>query len=176
MNIKHTLYILFFISSCVVSGQLIDPYRYAPPVSTLYNLGDAADPNNETNTVSGSWTTDADGTTASVTTSPYDGSYSVEIERTNTGTLELGFPLTVADATSTSVSVRCYEVSGDWQILLRDFNGWSTTQFTSIGGTGTWVEMIFTATTAATTASITFKDQNSTVGNKLRVDYVIVTQ
>lgn len=143
----------------------------------VYQEGDAADPNNETNTRSANWTTNANGNIVSAS-DPHDGAYSLELTRTTAGTFELGIPLTVENGATYDVTLYVKRTAGDnnLTVYLRSFNGWTAEQ-SQVTTSTTYTLISLTGTTNAITANITFKQNNSSaVGTKWQIDNIVVTK
>tara|TARA_R100001510_G_C7653262_1_gene211354 strand:- start:1814 stop:2308 length:495 start_codon:yes stop_codon:yes gene_type:complete len=150
--------------------------------SNLYAESDAADPNNETNTVSANWDPgNGDYSFTSVSTSPTNGSYHISYNRLNTGVEEWGVTisgLTVGVPATILYDARCNSTSGSTIVYLRTANGWTSQVGNGITNDDTWnYDEELTGTPTATTVKITFKfDNGGTAGDYTWIDNIRIAQ
>ena len=143
----------------------------------LYNGNDAADPNNETDSVGSNWDTSNTGTATftSITGGAYEGDYFIELERTGAAVFEQGFSFNTVPGHVYQVNAQMKSdaVEGGTQMIARTGNGWATQQIAASNTTDTWELETITVTATDTSGIITFKINNSApVGRKTGIDNV----
>ncbi|MBO0323452.1 hypothetical protein J0X14_14180 [Muricauda sp. CAU 1633] len=178
-NIVYITFLLCAFSHAQVPDLLLASQQQASASSYVYNEQDAADPNNETDSVGANWSSDPTIDITSSTGQADNGTYSLNIDCNATASLDVASLtlVNVDNGDNVTISGRIYENQGNWTVRLETANGWDSAVNDSGFTDNTWVDFSVTGTADQDDPVVDFRAPSTAVsGFDIFIDAITVTK